>query len=186
MAAATQGLGRDLTSLVLVLGLVAGGLRLLDTLPQRLAALSEYRQGRPFAQISEVERRLGERLALPAYFPQTLRWPPARIRVAGARPALVLLAFEAADGSGERLLFAQSVGGLEEPAAPLWPEGVLLDSGSVGLQGTTGALERLLAPDGKIWHQLRWERWGRLLALRSAGTPDELVKLARGVRREGP
>ncbi len=186
MAAATQSMGRDLTSLALVLALVAGGLRLLDTLPQRLAELTEYRGGRPFAQISEVERRLGERLALPAYFPQTLRWPPARIRVAGARPAQVLLAFDAATGSGERLLFAQSVGGVEEPTAPLWPDGVLLDSAGVGLQQTTGVLERLLAPDGRIWHQVRWERWGRLLVLRSAGGPEELMTLARSVRREGP
>jgi hypothetical protein len=78
------------------------------------------------------------------------------------------------------------VGGVEEPAPPLWPEGVLLDSEGVSLQQTTGALERLLAPDGRIWHQVRWERWGRLLVLRSAGTPEELMTLARSVRKEGP
>ena len=183
MAAVKQSLGRDLTSLALVLALVVGGLRVLDMLPQRLA---EPQGGRSFGKIVEVERRLGERLALPAYFPQTLRWPPARIRVSGARPAVVVLAFEASNGSGERLLLAQSVGGVEEPAAPLWPEAVLLESEGLALKETNGALERLLAPDGKIWHQVRWEHWGRQLVLRSVGTPEELVTLARSMRREGP
>jgi len=185
LAGVKQTLGRDLTSLALVLALVAAGLRLLDVLPQRLA---EPKGGRDFADLAMVERRLGERLALPAYFPQTLRWPAHRIRVAGARPALVVLAFEGASAGGERLWFAQSVGGVEEPPADLWPEGVLLETDGVSLQQqqTTGTLERLLAPDGKIWQQVRWERWGRLLELRSTGSPEELLTLARSVRKEGP
>ena len=183
MAVVKQSLGRDLTSLALVLALVVAGLRLLDLVPQRLA---EPKGGRSYQDLALVERRLGERLALPAYFPQTLRWPAARIRVAGARPALVVLAFEGASGGAERLWLAQSVGGVEEPTADLWPEGVLLDSEGVSLQQTSGTLERLLAPDGRIWQQLRWERWGRLLLLRSTGSPEELLALARSVRKEGP
>jgi hypothetical protein len=183
VAAFKQSLGRDALSLAVVLALVAAGLRLLDLLPQRLA---EPRGGRPFADVGSVERRLGERLALPAYFPQTLRWPAARIRVAGARPALVVLAFEGSGAAGERLWLAQSVGGVEEPAAGLWPEGVLLEAQGVSLRDGTGTLERLLAPDGRIWQQLRWERWGRLLLLRSLGSPEELLLLARSVRKEGP
>jgi hypothetical protein len=182
MAPRRQSLARDLVSLFVVLGLVSLGLRLLDLLPQRFA---EPRGGRAFARIQDVERRLGERLALPAYFPQTLRWPPAQIRVAGARPAVVVLRIDAAEG-GPRLFLAQSIGGREEPQGELWPGGVVLEETRVTLPQEGGRLSRILEPDGKIWHELRFERWERTLLLRSTLPPDELVTLARSLRKEGP
>jgi hypothetical protein len=97
----------------------------------------------------------------------------------------VLLSFDGVRG-GERLLFAQTVGGAEELATDLLPDGIVLDTEVVGLQQTSGSLERLLVPDGRIWQQLRWERWGRLFLLRSAGSPEEVLILARSVRKEGP
>lgn len=183
MARAASTLARDLLSLAVLLAAAAGLLRALDVLPQ---ILGEPAGGRPFAQVTDVERRLGERLARPAYFPQTLQWPPSRIRLASGRPAAVLLAFTPAGGGPERLFLGQTVGGVAPLPARLWPGGVVLDTDPVELGGAAGVVERVLGEDGRVWHEVRWEHWGRLLAVRSAGSREELLTLARSMRREGP
>ena len=166
---------RDLASLTIVLAAAAAALRGLDLLPQ---VIGEPAGGRTFASIGEVERRLGERLALPAYFPRTLQWPPSRVRVGGRRPAAVIVEF------GPRAMLAQTVGGAEPIPARLWPGGVVLDSEQVDLGAAAGTLDRILGEDGKTWRQLRWRRWGRQFALRSLDSTQDLVQMARSVRRE--
>jgi hypothetical protein len=236
-AGAAGQLARDLVSLLLVLALAAALLRGLDVLPQELG---EPAGGRPFGSIAEVERRLGERLARPAYFPESLAWPPARLRVGGQRPATVVMGFTARSGGAERLLLGQTIGGAAEMPARLWSPGWVLEAAEVRL--ATGApldaerppeppadngepmsfplagplfglppsstapdpssvapapgpapsgspvatLSRLRGDDGAIWLELRWEQWGRRLAMRSAGPREELFAMARSMRREGP
>jgi len=170
---------RDGASLLVVLGAMAALLAAIDSIPRRFF---EPPGGRAFASIPELERRLGERLALPAWFPDSLRWPPARIRFASGRPASVVLGFTGSEGGAERLLLGQSVGGSAPLPAGLWPPGVVLDRA----ESDVGRIERVQGEDGRVWHQIAWHRWGRLLALRSAGPPDELLRIARGMRREGP
>ena len=165
---------RDLAALTIVLAGAAALLRGLDVLPQ---ALGEPAGGRPFARIADVERRLGERLALPAYFPQTLRWPPSRIRVGGQRPAAVIVDF------GDRASFAQTIGGEREFPERLWPRGVVLDSAEIDLGASIGTIEQVLASDGRTLREVRWTRWDRSFALRSPGRAHELVQMARSVRR---
>src|SRR5947209_1967239 len=113
---------RDLVSLALVAGAAAAALRGLDRLPD---LLGEPAAGRPFTSVVAVERRVGARLLLPAYFPDTLQWPAARIRVIGHRPALVVLAFAARSegprAGAERLWLAQSIGGRRWPDEAQWP-----------------------------------------------------------------
>ena len=161
---------RDAISLAVVLLGATGLLRALDLAPQWIG---EPREGWPFARIADVERRLGERLAIPAYFPQTLRWPPTRIRVGGSRPAAVVLAL------GERAVFGQTIGGREAIPRRLWPEGVVLQTEPIEL----GTVDRILGDDGRIWHEVRWDRWGRSFALRSLAPAPEVVQMARSVRR---
>jgi hypothetical protein len=180
---ALRSLGQDLFGLAIVLLLVAALLRGLDVLPQ---VLGEPAGGRPFASIAEVEQRLGERLARPAYFPDRYAWPPARIRVAGRRPAAVLLAFTGRDGAEERLLFAQTVGGVGEIPDRLLPGAIRVDSSPVRIHELPARLEILRADDGTRWLQLRWEEWGRQLALRSLGSREELLLMMDSFRREGP
>jgi hypothetical protein len=162
---------RDTASLVIVLAAAAVSLRGLDLLPQ---LLGEPAGGRPFAAIAQVERRLGERVALPAYFPSTLPWPPSRIRVGGQRPAAVVISF------GDQAVLGQTIGGASEIPARLWPSGVVLESAETG-QGTLG---RVLGEDGRVFSELRWQRWDRQFALRFSGSADELVRIARSMRRQ--
>ena len=168
-------LTRDAVSLAVVLACAAGVLRAADLVPQ---AIGEPRGGRPFARIADVERRLGERIAEPAYFPQTLQWPPSSIRVGGTRPAAVVFRL------GERAVFGQTIGGAHPIPQRLWPGGVVLDSSEVDLGAVTGTLDRVLGEDGRTWNEVRWERFGRHFALRSTVAAQDLLQMARSVRRQ--
>jgi hypothetical protein len=168
-------LTRDAVSLAVVVISAAGVLRAADVVPQ---IIGEPRGGRPFACIADVERRLGERVAVPAYFPETLRWPPTRIRVGGTRPAVVVLAL------GERAIFGQTIGSARPIPQRLWPGGVILDSERIDLGAAGGTLDRILGEDGRVWHEVRWDRWDRRFALRSLASAQDVVQMARIVRRQ--
>lgn len=162
---------RDTAALVIVLAAATLSLRGLDVLPQ---ILGEPAGGRPFDGIAQVERRLGERVALPAYFPSTLPWPPSRIRVGGQRPAAVVISF------GDVAVLGQTIGGAQPIPARLWPSGVVLES----TETAHGTLGRVLAEDGRIFRELRWQRWDRQFALRFPGSTDELFRIAGSMRRQ--
>ena len=183
MASAARALVRDLLWLVAIVAAAAGLLRVLDLLP---LSLGEPASGRPFAQIGDVERRFRERLVRPAYFPETLQWPPSRIRVASGRPAVVVLAFRGRGGGPERLFLGQSVGGVASVPERLWPGGVVLASEPAQVGEAPATLERILGEDGHTWYELRWELFERQLRLRSAGSRAELFTFAHSMRKEGP
>lgn len=179
---------RELTLVVATLGLVTGAaggaLRGLD-------ALAGYLQGEPrgvkrYGSIEEVEGKLGARLSLPSYFPDTLQWPPAAVRIAGgARPA-VALTFHGREGSGQRLILYQTLGSPAPIPRRLHPPGELLHARGVRLDGLEGRLSRILGEDGEIWHEVTWESRGRGMALRFKGPVDELLRIARSMARRSP
>lgn len=181
------GLG-ELSHILVTLGLVmvatAGLLRGLDLLPGYLQG--EPRGVKRYRAIEEVERKLGERLFLPVYFPDTLQWPPSAVRLSSRLPVSVALTFMGREGSEERLFVYQTIGGEGSISPHLMSPGLVLQTTTVTLEQTEGNLSRIKREDGEIWHDLTWGREGRQMALRFKGSVEELLKMARSMGRSGP
>ena len=176
---------RLLTSMA-SLGLVVGSAALLLIVLDREPRLVVGPELETFANVTDLERAVGERLLLPAYFPQSLRWPPSSIRASGRRRSAVALGFCGPEGRAERLFVAQTVRGEGAFPPELLPSAVVLESGEVSLEGERATLQRLKAGDGALWSEVAWSARGRSLRMRSSGSLEELLKMAASVHKEGP
>ncbi len=150
----------------------------LDAVPSLLKG--EDRHVRSVASVQEAERRLGTRLVLPGYFPDTLRWPPAAIRVQVSPPA-VALDIQSREGA-PRMVLAERVGADEPPPAPLLPQATSLGASTVAVGKRPGKLGRVIGPDGSVWNELTWLAGDHRMVYRSTGSVDELLKMARSAR----
>lgn len=173
---------RSVLTLLFVMGGTAGLLAALDSVPGCIQGVP--RGVRRVRTIEEAEQRLRGRLALPAYFPDRLRWPPSAVRVIQDASPAAALAFEGRAG-GVDLWLAQTVGG-DGPIAPsLLPEVTVLGRGTLTVAGDEATLSRIVGEDGTVWHEIAWRQFGRRLVLRGKGSLDELVRMARSAHREG-
>ena len=165
--------------LVVVVVVAAGMLAGLDAVPAWVNG--ESRDVRVVRTLEEAERRVRARLILPAYFPDTIAWPPQKIRVLPGQPPAVALQLTARGGGEPRMLLAQSLGSGEIPDRVLPPAGAL-DETAVAIAGTQGKLRRIVGPDGAVWREVEWAQGGRTVVLRSKGTLEELLRMARSAR----
>lgn len=164
---------------VLATGLALGA---LGALPGWLAG--PERDVRAVASVEEAERWVGARLASPSYFPARLAWPPAEVRVAGGRGGAVAFTFRPRDPGGRPVQLLQAT----TPGAPI-PAALLRTSRELSATRTTvgprpATLARVLV-DGGTWDELRWERDGRAMVLRTQGEVEELLRMARSAHRQG-
>jgi len=160
-----------------VMGLAAVGLTALDRVP---AVLTGTPPGvRIFASVEDAERDLGARIWLPRYYPETLRWPPARIEADAASPVTAAVRIPGKDDPRDRLVICESLGG--RPVAPpeaLLPTGRILETVGVLVGSRRATLVRLQAEDGRVLHDLSWDHGARRLTLRTAGPVEELLLIA--------
>lgn len=166
-----------LASIAVVVAVAAVLLYALDAVPAWVTG--EPRHVRRARTIEEVERRLRTRLVVPYYFPETFAWPPARIRYAVGPPGAAALAIE--DRSGHtRLFLAQKLGPGAIPER-LVPDAQVLNASPVSIGSARGTLSRIVV-DGEMEWEVRWEQGGRSLLVRSTGSVDELIRIARSAR----
>lgn len=179
---------REAAALVggLALVLAAAGLALgaLDALPRVLSG--ERRGVVRYQSIAGAERALGTRLFLPAFFPDTLQWPPASIRVYVGPPAASALAFAGRDGSPDRLVVYQALGPRATVPMALMPAGRVLQTVPIPMAEGEATLFRLQLADGAVGNDLIWYRPDVTLAFRYAGPANELLTIAHSVRRRHP
>jgi len=168
-------LGRIIGALAVVAGAAAGILAALDTVPGALAG--EPRGVVKVARVEDAERHLGARLLVPAFFPDSLRWPPAAVSYVFGPPATALLSFDARAG-GTALLLAQSVPAATPLSEELWPPANVMSTTSTTVDGGRLAVDRVLDADGRFWSQTSFVARGRRVALRSAGPAAELARMA--------
>jgi hypothetical protein len=173
---ASEG-ARALWTLTLVLGGAALALATLDAVPTWLHG--EPRGVRRAASIEEAERRLQSKVLVPAYFPDTLRWPPSTVRLTRDDGGSVALSFLGSDGA-PALFLAQTAGhdgalppGLLGRLAVIQQQSAPLGDGAV--------LARVVAEDGALWNQLEWSAAGRRFLLRGRGSLDDLIRMARSI-----
>ncbi|WP_176066611.1 hypothetical protein [Anaeromyxobacter diazotrophicus] len=168
---------RAVCGLVAVVAAAALALAVLDAVPSWVAG--DARDVRRARTVDEVQRRLRTRLVLPAYFPARLAWPPQRIRYLAGPPGAVGLWVDARGGA-PALLLAQTLGRGELPER-LVPPAQELDRSPIQVGAAQGRLARVVE-DGEVRWQLTWEQGGRSLLLRSRGSVEELVRMARSAR----
>ena len=177
-----SGLARVAQAAALLL--VAGAtLRAVDWLPR---AAAHERRVKEMPSIEAVERAARRRLALPAWFPRSLPWPPSRVQVAGAGPDAVALELGPGDGGVPLLVLAESVRDPVPLPAAFFPAGLALGTQAVAWRGGQAQLSRFRGEDGAAWVELAWEQDGQSFAFRSRGSLEQLLELAASVHREGP
>jgi hypothetical protein len=170
---------RSVAAVVLVLAAAAVTLAALDRLPAWITGRA-HGVAR-VASVTEASRRLRARIVVPAYFPQSLAWPPAEILVVAGPPPAAALEITAREGGRPRLVIAQT--GAPGPVAELLIPGTPLDSGSpIKVEGTTGRLRRVIGMDGEVWWELAWTYRSRSIVMRSRGDLDQLLEMARSAR----
>jgi hypothetical protein len=182
-ASERHGLAREVLRaaawLALVLAVTASILAALDAVPAWING--ESRDVRLAQNLEDAERRVRARLVLPAYFPDTLAWPPRRIRVLAGQPPAVALELTGRGGGETRLVLAQTVGAGEIPERLLRPAGAL-DEAPVNVAGAQGRLRRIVGADGQIWREVAWTQGERSVVVRSKGSLEELLRMVRSAR----
>ena len=168
---------RALWILALVLGGAALSLVTLDAVPAWMHGVP--RGVRRAASVEEAERRLQAKVLLPAYFPDTLRWPPSTVRFARDDGGSVALSFLGSDGP-PALFLAQTTGGEGRLPAALLGRLAIIQQQSAPL-GAGSVLARVVAEDGTLWNQLEWSAAGRHFLLRGRGSLDDLIRMARSI-----
>jgi hypothetical protein len=168
---------RTVWGLLVVLAAAGALLAALDAIPTLVGG--QPREVRRARAVDDVERRLRARLVLPAYFPARLAWPPQQIRYVVSAPGAVALTV-AVRGEGAGLLLAQTIRPGRIPPQ-LLPEAQEFDRSPVPVGPAMGVLSRVIE-DGEMRWQLAWQQGGRSLLLRSAGSVDELLRMARSAR----
>jgi hypothetical protein len=164
--------------LVMIAGVVL--LRGLDWLPAALGA--EPRGIRRYDLVAAVEAKTGRQVRMPAFFPDTLAWPAARIRLVLA-PATVGLTFVNRSTGSVDLILCETLDGPGRIPPSLLPDGLLLQATDVSVAGRPAMLARVSLDDGLIVHDLRWESFDRTIELRYAGPVDRLMRMAESLER---
>jgi hypothetical protein len=168
---------QSVTAPLVVTLAAAALLSALDSLPSLIAG--EPRGLGRASTVEEVERALRTRLVLPSYFPSTLAWPPRRIRYRVGRPGAVALTIDDRDGK-PRLLLAETTG--PGPIPPqLVPPSEALSRSPVAVGPLRGILSRVV-DDGNMAFEVTFELDGRRVLLRSRGSLDELLRMAKSTR----
>lgn len=178
-----QSGGGRVAQAVLLLFAMAATLRLIDCGPR---AAAQARHVKELPSIDAVERAAGRRLALPAWFPRSLPWPPSRVQVLGVPPEAVALELGAADGGVPLLVLAESVRAPVPWPAAFFPPAAEFQTQALAWRGGQARLTRLRGEDGAAWLELAWEQDGQAFAFRSRGSLEQLLDLAASVHREGP
>jgi hypothetical protein len=179
-----MGLSRLLALWLATFAVTAVALKALDRVPAILTGTPHG--ARVYTTMDQAEQALGTRIWLPGYYPDTLRWPPARIEADLRPPISVAVRIAGRDDGRERLVICESLG--ETPAAPpasLLPPGEILETARVALRAHDATLVRMLAPDGRIAHEVSWDQGSRRLTLRAVLAAEELLRIAASLERTG-
>lgn len=174
-------LARMMGPLLLVFGAAAVLLRAADLLPAHLQGLP--RGVRSYRSVEQVERAFGHRVAIPSYFPDTLRWPPSRIRVAYARPASVALDIVDRAMGEPFLVVCQTLDPQGSIAPQLIPDAFVLHTTETSIGRSQAWLRRVRSEDGELWTTVRWHSRGRELMLSYRGSVGEVLRMARSLER---
>lgn len=172
---------RQSTAALLMVGLVLAVavaiLFVLNQIPHLLQREAPRELSR-YETIAAAEAALHRSVALPAYFPDRLAWPPTRIVGQVSPVPRISLYFASRDGL-ESILVLHEVFGGGEPQPPLFP---LVRSpqqrSRVVLGESHGELVAGEGDDGAFYRQLSWQQDSTRFVLLTQLSENELVRIA--------
>jgi hypothetical protein len=175
--------GKELPGMVLppalLMGFMALSFYLLNLVPPSLQA----EQVKDYESVEAAERALGIEISLPAYFPDYLAWPPARITLHRTPLLMFSLRFSAADGTEEALSIHQIFStNKDEHSQAVAKPGVLLGEIPVVIEESQGVLIIGKGEGGIPFNQVRWSKADRYLIVSTLYPPEELLKIARSMK----
>ena len=171
------GLGRLVLTWLLVVAASAVALRLADALPR--AALNLPRGVTRAADVAELERASGRRMPMPAYFPDTIAWPPADARLHTSGSAAIWC--RQREGRDTALIVATAPRGARGVADQVLPASVELQREQAVRGNRALAVSRVRDADGAVWQQVQWQSAAQIVLVRYRGTLDELLTIAGSV-----
>jgi len=161
-----------------VVAAAAFGLRVADALPGVL--LGVPRGVVRAASVADLERATGWRMPVPAYYPDTIAWPPAEARMHAGGSAAIWCRQRPAGGIA--LIVACAPPGAAGIAAALLPESLELQREDTTLGPYPAVVSRVRDAEGAVWQQVQWQAGRRIILVRYRGTLDQLLKIAGSVR----
>jgi hypothetical protein len=164
------------TWLLVVLGM-ATLLRVADALPG--VALGLPRGVRRVDAVAELERITGRRMPVPAYYPDTIEWPPIERRYDAAGSAAIWCRYRSSGVTG--LVIATAPPGMDRIAAGVMPGSADLQREESTMLGRPATLARVRGIDGAVWQQVQWRGLHQIITVRYRGTLDELMKVAGSI-----
>ena len=174
---------RELPGILLPPALLMGFVALLFYLLNMVPATLHPEQGKTYESLEAAQRALGVEVSVPAYFPDYLRWPPARISLQ-RKPALALSLIFSSSGGAEGVLSIHqlfSTNGEKyhrEVAGPV----VVLGEVAVPIDGGQATLVIGKGPDGAPFNQVHWRKGDRYLIINTLYPPEELLKIAGSIK----
>lgn len=166
-------------SFAVVVAVVVAALKLLNWIP---GALEPGLMAR-YPSIEDAVAKLGLReVYVPAYFPESLGWPPAEI-LAQSRPyeAVIMQFVRARDGE-TALVISQARSADFEPEVAVRIHTVR-EIVPVDLDGRKARLEAGSCEDGSACSRIRWEEGEVRIVLTMRAPPAEIIRIARSMRR---
>ena len=172
------GLARTVGVWLLAVLAAAVVLRVADAVPR---VLLNVPRGvvRP-VDLASLERESGRRMPMPAYFPDSLAWPPAEVRLHSGGSAAIWCRQRPAGGLA--LILATAPPGARAIAASVLPPAVELQRESASLGARPASVSRVRDEDGALWQQVEWRAPAQIILIRYRGTLDGLLKIAGSVR----
>jgi len=155
-----------------------GALRVADAVPRVLLDVPRGVARPP--DLASLERESGRRMPMPAYFPDSLAWPPAEVRLHSGGSAAIWCRQRPAGGLA--LILATAPAGTRPIAAAVLPPAVELQREGASLGARPASVSRVRDRDGAVWQQVEWQTPRQIILLRYRGTLDELLKIAGSVR----
>lgn len=162
---------------VLAVAAFIGLLKLLHWFPSTLQAntLREFasmEQARSALKITDVY--------IPAYFPQTISWPPSRILGQDRPFPALLLEFTGTEKSEVILILSQSRGGALTAGSALAPA-VVTEQVPLELRGAAGELTVGECPTGGPCTSIAWSEGGYRFEALMRSTPFELIRIVKSM-----
>ena len=157
-------------------------LRVADAVPR--VALGVPRGVERAPDLATLERATGRRMPVPAYFPDSLEWPPAERRMHTSGSAAIWCRQRPAGLFA--LIVATARAGPQGIAAAVLPASVELQREDGLLGGQRASVSRVRDAAGAVWQQVQWQTPDGIILVRYRGTLDELLKIAGSVRERQP